>query len=131
MIAPATAVGGPPIPRTRGRAKRILSHYAKNGSMQISAGLVGVSEAWVWKWAKDDERFARRIDRALAVFLNGAATKLPGETNPVLAQSLRYILARRCKEYRQERGPVEKAVAEVIRRTVVFRRAKPPEKTRA
>lgn len=128
MIAPAprAAGGRPPIPRTPKLARRILRGIAETGSVQIAAGLVGRPRSWVENWAKDDERFGDRLRRAISLYLAPIARGLLVETDAVRAQSLRFILARRCEEFRQEKGPLEVAAEQLVR-NVRFVVAEPPK----
>lgn len=128
--APTGHGGSPEIKWTEPLRRRILRAYAETGSLDIAAGESFLHRKSVTDYAAKNPRFNRRLAHAIAVFLGHKARQLPEETNPVKAQSLRYILARRCPEYRKESGELEKAVEKFVR-NVTFAVAKPPPKPAA
>jgi hypothetical protein len=107
--------------------RRIAAQLEETGTLYVAAPLCGVSRSWVQEWAAEDDRVQRAIDRATARFVRGSIRRLQFETDPVLAQSHRFIAARRCPDFREEKSQDAKALTKVARALVRFERAPRPE----
>lgn len=116
---------------TPSRLKRICERLALVGSLDIAAPRAGVPVRTLRDHMKRDERVSFAIERALAKFLERFVRKLDVETDPVLAQSARYTLARRSVEWREDRSTVAEALDALAKlgKTVEFTRrpAMPPK----
>ena len=121
--------GGAPrrIPRTKRLLKRLTRHLREIGTLYVAAPLCGVSRSWVQEWAAEDEHVAKSIELATAQYVATSIRRLQLETDPVLAMSHRFIAARRCPDFREEKSADAKALTKVARALVRFERAPRPE----
>jgi len=106
---------------TRARMRRLCELVYLTGSLTIAAPALGVPRSTVEEWMKSDPKIDARIRRAQALFLTRFARKLETESDPVLAMSARFILARMCPDFREPKTDVDKLVA-ALGKTVAFRR---------
>lgn len=126
MIAPtkSTAVSRAGAPRrlvrSYSQALRIYRALKRYGSLHVAAPLCGVSRSWAQEWAADDPYVAYIFERASAVFTARSIAALQTERDAVLAQSHRFVAARRCQDFRDDKGRVEKALDKVTRTLVRF-----------
>lgn len=123
------------VRRRRPRAKsgrlllRLVRHLERVGSLHVAAPLCGVSRAWCQEWAQEDDRVAMAFERASARYTARSIRRLQHETDAVLAMSHRFIAARRCPDFREDKGKAEKEFEKAVRRLVKFHVAQPPKAT--
>lgn len=121
------------VRRRRPRAKsarlllRLVRHLEQVGSLHVAAPLCGVSRAWCQEWAQEDERVAMAFERASARYTARSIRRLQWETDAVLAMSHRFVAARRCPDFREEKGKAEKEFEKAVRRLVRFGVAERPK----
>lgn len=119
--------GTRPIIWTASLERRFLLYYAETGSRDIAAGKCFLHRKSFENRAEESPKFARRMLHAKAAFLYKKAVDLPKEENAVRAQSLRFILARLCPDYREEKTPiVVQNGAPAKGRVIRFERGAPP-----
>ena len=106
---------------TAAKVLRLCRRVEQVGSLYIAAPLVGVPRKTVETWMKEDPRIDMAVRRAQARCLARHARKLSTETDPVLAQSSRFALARLCPDYRTEKVEAADIIA-ALGRTVEFAR---------
>ncbi len=114
-----------PYKRKPALAVAIARDIQETGSLGIAAPLHGVSRPWCEKWAHEDPRVASLFARALARFLRDKVRRVVECKDAVLAQSYRFILARRCPDYREPKSAIEDALNRAVN-SVRFVVEKPP-----